>query len=170
LSKRWDSLGLAVLMAVILMGTASAQETGATQVAAQFLSYISVEAPAAINDWVLNVGANSYPGSRTATIASNYDGEIDLRVRDARTGFVAPMVAGRMTSDTSPAASAYQLQNPLQVGAASKVGLSGTPATVYTLNAPRREQPPVTFDQQVTYTDYAANYYMTITFIGTVSI
>ncbi|HPR66503.1 MAG TPA: hypothetical protein PLM24_05140 [Methanothrix sp.] len=93
-----------------------------------------------------------------------------MRVRDARTGFVAPMVAGRMTSNTAPAAANYQLENPLQVGAATIASLSGTAATIHTLNAPGRDQPAVTFDQQVTYTDYAADYYMTITFIGTVVV
>ena len=161
---------LIVLVAATLMGTASAQETGTTQVAAQFASYITIIAPEGISDWTLNVGDNSYPGSRTATIMSNYDGDIDLKVRDGRTGFVAPMAAGRMTSATAPSAAKYQLENPLQVGATTTASLSGTAATIYTLNAPGREQPAVTFDQEVTYTDFAADYHMTITFIGTVSI
>jgi hypothetical protein len=164
------SIYLTILVAALLMGTGSAQETGTTQVAAQFASYITVIAPEGISDWTLNVGDNSYPGSRAATVMSNYDGDIDLRVRDARTGFVAPMVAGRMTSDTNPAAAKYQLENPLKVGAATTVDLSGTASTIYTLNAPGREQPAITFDQTVTYTDYAADYHMTITFIGTVSV
>jgi hypothetical protein len=165
------SICLMILVTALLMGTGSAQSsTGTTQVAAQFVSYITVVAPLGISDWVLNVGANTNPGTPTATIMSNYDGDVDLRIRDARTGFVAPMVAGKMTSDPAPSAAAYQLQNPIQVGATSTVGLSGTAATIYTLNAPGREQPPVTFNQQVEYTDYAASYYMTITFVGTVSV
>lgn len=164
------SIYLMILVTTVLMGTGSAQETGTTQVAAQFASYITVIAPEGISDWTLNVGDNSYPGSRTATIMSNYDGDVDLKVRDARTGFVAPMVAGRMTSATDPAAADYQLENPLQVGATTTADLSETAATIYTLNAPGREQPVVTFNQEVTYTDYAADYHITITFIGTVAV
>jgi len=161
---------LTILVAATLMGIGSAQQTGTTQVAAQYASYISVEAPAGITTWDLTVGANSYSGSRTATIASNYDGDVELSVRDERTGFVAPMVAGRMTSDPSPAAADYQLENPLRVGATTTASLSAAESTIYTLNAPGREQPAVTFDQQVTYTDYAAEYHMIISFIGTVTV
>ena len=62
------------LVAAMLMGTGSAQETGTTQIAAQFPSYITVIAPAGINDWTLSVGDNTYPGTETATVRSNYPG------------------------------------------------------------------------------------------------
>jgi hypothetical protein len=75
-----------------------------------------------------------------------------------------------MTSDTAPDAADYQLENPLQVGATTTADLSTTAGTIHTLNAPGLDQPTVTFDQEVTYTDYAASYYMTITFIGTVVV
>lgn len=83
-------------------------------------------------------------------------------------GFVAPMVAGKMTSDANPAAADYQLENPLQVGAMTTASLSGTDQTIYTLDSPGNEQPAISFDQQVTYNDYAASYYMIVTFTGTV--
>ncbi|KUK94659.1 MAG: hypothetical protein QM433_06225 [Euryarchaeota archaeon] len=156
------------LVAAMLMGTGSAQETGTTQIAAQFPSYITVIAPAGINDWTLSVGDNTYPGTETATVRSNYPGFIDLIVKDSRMGFVAPMVAGKMTSDANPAAADYQLENPLQVGAMTTASLSGTDQTIYTLDSPGNEQPAISFDQQVTYNDYAASYYMIVTFTGTV--
>ncbi len=156
------------LVAAMLMGAGSAQTTGTTVISAQFPSYITVIAPTGITDWTLSVGDNSYPGSKTATIRSNHPGDVDLKIRDARTGFVAPMVAGKMTSDASPAAADYQLENPLQVGATTTASLSGTEQTIYTLDSPGNEQTAISFDQQVTYNDYAAGYYMTVTFIGTV--
>jgi hypothetical protein len=158
------------LVAVMLMGTGSAQTEGSTVISSQFPSYITVIAPAGITDWTISVGDNTYPGTATATIRSNYDGSVDLKVRDARTGFVSPMVAGKMTSSTDPAAADYQLENPIEVGATTTVSLSGTEQTIYTLDSPGNEQPAISFGQEVTYDDYAASYSMTVTFIGTVSL
>ena len=149
MNKIWNSLGIAVLGIALLVGAATADTSGTTDIDADVENIYAITAPGAITGWSLNtIGVNSYDSSAHSVTLGTVSSNSAWKVQVSEVGGDGQMASAAASTDKLAAIHASS-----DAFVASDVTMSATAQNIATGTATASTNLDIDYKQTIAYTD-----------------